>query len=407
MNKLLKDRIKLIRGMQKAAFGNENENSFLKVIVTIRKDEKKHFLSYSQEITGQVSYAEKPEHRLDSNRRVRTTLGRYFRRQLGISQEEINDKVLLEVTREISARLSEGIQNIRIISGSKIVDAYCESCGGSSCMTGDNADKTWFYADNPDVVSMVVYGNSEARALLWKTEQGVTVMDRIYPNDGPHVNVLRNWAASNGYVWRCNNSLPDGDVELSDGNSYTVTLSHHNRFPYMDTFSYGKISGRKITLSNASGFASAVLQNTCGSYSNATYCHSCGESIRDDDSYTGSDGNYYCEGCFHDIFRYCDRCNEVTYIEDCDTVNGTERWCPSCRENHAYLCDDCSKWYTDIVTAEDTGENFCKDCASDNLHVCEECECCYASELHECDDEKFRCDECHGKYEEDKLKEAV
>jgi hypothetical protein len=407
MNNLIKDRVKLIRSMQKAAEGNGNSDSFLKAIETVRKDENGHFLSCSQEMPGQVSYSEKPECRLDNGRRVRTTLGRYFRRQLRISHDEIEDKTLLEITREISARLSEGSKSVRIISGSKIVDAYSKSYGGASCMTGENSDKTQLYADNPKIVSMVVYGNGEARALLWRTEQGATVMDRIYPNDGPHVNALWNWAEKRGYVWRRNNSLPDGTVELSDDKFHTVALQHNHFFPYMDTFCYGKISGGKIILSNDSCCAEIILQDTNGDYSNARTCHACGDLISYDDSFNGADDNCYCEECFNERFRNCDRCDTIIYIEDCQTVDGSERWCPSCRDEYAYSCANCDEWHTETVAAEDTGEHFCKDCASEKLRRCDVCGFSFESELCVGSDEKLRCEECNNKYESDKLEAAA
>jgi len=257
MSDITLDRAKLIRSLRKAAKrleGNEAE-AFSRVLDDIRKDTKGHYLSYSQEQPAKVSYASRPEHKLDNAQRTRTTLGRYIRRHLGVSKDDLPDKTLHEVSREVFAHLVRGIQAISTISGDAITEAYRTAVGGVSCMTGDDHCRyTELYALNPDVVSMVVYGDNQARALLWKTDQEAMVLDRVYPNDGVHVNVLRNWAAANGYVYCCNNSLPDGDVALSDGCQYTVTLKHNDTFPYIDTFCYGDIDGSTVRLSNDSEF---------------------------------------------------------------------------------------------------------------------------------------------------------
>jgi len=101
MNKLLKDRVNLIQCLYKAVSKMNGEaKGFLQVIKKIRRDEQGHFLSYSQEYPDKISYAGKSEYRLDNTRRSRTTLGRYIRRQLEITEDEISSKTLHEVTRE-------------------------------------------------------------------------------------------------------------------------------------------------------------------------------------------------------------------------------------------------------------------------------------------------------------------
>ena len=60
MHKLLYDRVRLIRGLQLAlnnGFSDQEKAAIANIVTTIRTDHHHHFLSYSQEEIGKVSYA--------------------------------------------------------------------------------------------------------------------------------------------------------------------------------------------------------------------------------------------------------------------------------------------------------------------------------------------------------------
>ena len=60
MHKLLYDRVRLIRGLQLAlnnGFSDQEKVAIANIVTTIRTDHHHHFLSYSQEEIGKVSYA--------------------------------------------------------------------------------------------------------------------------------------------------------------------------------------------------------------------------------------------------------------------------------------------------------------------------------------------------------------
>ena len=260
---LLYDRVKLIRCLEKTyekAKENGDEATIKDIVARIRSDADGHFLSYSQEAPDKVSFAQKPEHRTNNQSRIRTTLGRYVRRQLGIGPDRLSDNGLAIITKAVFGILACGEGKIETISGDDITKAYRDSIGGKSCMTGSNADsRIGIYALNPDKVQMVIF-DKMARALLWTCDDGTRVMDRIYPNDGGHVDVLHNWCKMHGIIYRVDNSLPSGTVRLSDGSIRKVTVIHDGSAPYLDTFHYGLIDDNKIELSNDSNFGDIVFR---------------------------------------------------------------------------------------------------------------------------------------------------
>ncbi|OVE73921.1 hypothetical protein BVX94_02280 [bacterium B17] len=396
MNKLLTDRVALIRSLHEA--GNileEPESTRFKEIITRIRDDHEQFLSYSQEQPDKVSFALKPEHKLDNDRRTRTTLGRYLRRQLEVEYEDISDKSMYALTRAVFASLIDTDKAVSVISGDEIVEAYRGSVGGASCMTGENCDKIQIYSDNPDVVSMAVYGDEEARALLWRTCEGAMVLDRIYPNDGKHVDVMHNWAIQNDYTYRVSNSLPSGHVQLSDGKSYTVKLRHNDVFPYMDTFCFGQFHGGLIHLSNDDGFADVVLNDTCGGTSDSCTCCGCGENISQDHARYSPGDDAFCEECFYDRYTYCTRCDHTFAIGETTTVDETLELCEYClADSGAQLCDHCDCWVTEGTTADDTEEFFCTDCAETELTHCVECEGHFAKDISKRGDGEYICHDC-------------
>ena len=125
-----------------------------------------------------------------------------------------------------------------VVYGQEVYDWYQDSDGPETCMRGRSYPR--LYANNPDTVGLVVIrrsGDFFGRALLWKTDQGTVFMDRIYPNHGIHVTMLKRWADGQGWDYLDNQGY--GQSVSANGNYYTVTLKHHTlRFPYMDTFRY-------------------------------------------------------------------------------------------------------------------------------------------------------------------------
>lgn len=105
---------------------------------------------------------------------------------------------------------------------------------------------------------MLILVNEEnilfGRALLWKTEQGILFMDRIY-TDESKMFLFYQWAQDNGY-FRRETQAADHSPRIVDpaGNTHRMKISVKIRdlstfatFPYMDTFLYGSSSASRIT----------------------------------------------------------------------------------------------------------------------------------------------------------------
>lgn len=151
MIKLLKDRVKLIRAIEKTALEKQSEE-LMAAAKSIRLDTQR-FLSFSQDTPGMVSYAAKPEYIFDNDRRVKTTLGRYVRRQMQVAPEKISDAMLNACIKTIDAHLSTTeTSRVKVVCGNEITEAYKRSIGTPSCMCGTAAKYTELYAKNPTIV---------------------------------------------------------------------------------------------------------------------------------------------------------------------------------------------------------------------------------------------------------------
>ena len=72
MNKIITDRVKLIRSIQTALetdFSEPAKKVISELITTIRQNKNSHFLSISQERNGKISYAQTVDHKFDNNKR--------------------------------------------------------------------------------------------------------------------------------------------------------------------------------------------------------------------------------------------------------------------------------------------------------------------------------------------------
>ena len=194
-----------------------------------------------------VAYADREEDWFTIKRRKRTTLQRYITRQL---EQEIPSGTLNDYVQKVHLDCYDLMdkKHFTVVKGQAIVDAYEEEYGCESCMTGDSCcTYTSIYGDNPKVVSMLLYdGVRKARVLLWNTNEGVKVLDRVYPSCGLHMNIIEKWAEQNGFIWR--KHLWNDKKSVHYQQNYTVTLNHWSDYlPYADTFIYFKfMKGNKI-----------------------------------------------------------------------------------------------------------------------------------------------------------------
>ena len=149
---------------------------------------------------------------------------------------------------------------LKIVEGEDIRYYYDSSnylsspdCDGStlwgSCMRhADRHRMLDLYVNNPQVVKLLVGtidGKTCCRALLWKTDQGITLMDRVYYIKESHLAFMIAQANTNGWYYKTKQSYDskrnisfNGDVMPSMTLSVSPSLKGINHYPYMDTFTY-------------------------------------------------------------------------------------------------------------------------------------------------------------------------
>lgn len=195
-------------------------------ISQIWRDDKEHLLSRSTDNPLQVSYAAKPDHRYDSAKRARTSLGRYLSR---------NYEVL--ITLAIDAAIAKLWASLAYNEESfEIREDVCEvyRTVADSCMCGEPCVEFYEYNGVKVLVYTLPGKDKEpiGRALLWETDQG-SFVDRVYPNSGPHVAHYVKWAEEHGYAIRSHHRAG------YDSGRFSVSgLRIGGPMPYMDTFMY-------------------------------------------------------------------------------------------------------------------------------------------------------------------------
>ena len=208
--------------------------------------------------------------------KVMIRFGRYVRKHLGLGPDVIKDHKIDEVAGEIWA--DESNYEFTLVSGRALLDAYLDGVGGHTCMTGDKAVNMKLLASYPEKVRLLILSNERsgftARALVWTTDDGETVMDRIYPNGGWHARPMQEYGEKRGWWVRCTNGAADpirfykNDKVRKD---FRVTLANGGsavRFPYLDSFCYAHQNGNDLVLATAPNDNTKwLLQSQYGGYS--------------------------------------------------------------------------------------------------------------------------------------------
>lgn len=89
-------------------------------------------------------------------------------------------------------------------------------------------------------------------------------------------------------------------------------------------------------------------------------CADCGDYVRTDESYTGSDDKSYCQRCFDRNFTTCYGCGETVHTENTHySPSGSRPYCESCFDDRYSTCDGC-------------GEAFRREYPDDDCH-CDDC----------------------------------
>lgn len=175
----------------------------------------------------------------------------------------------------------EKTYHFEVVYGDAIVDAYRR--GPQSCMQGTTYVQ--FYAENPDKVGLIkIFSRNRymGRALLWTTDDGALLYDRVYPSDGGrHTRALALYAQKQG--WK---NVHFGEHRRKpNGDYHTVTMKHNRtgQWPYLDTFNYMTLGNKcfKLRSGHVNSDYDYRLYSTCGTLYNVEGHHS-SATIRSD-----------------------------------------------------------------------------------------------------------------------------
>lgn len=392
--KILKNRIKLLRTLLQFVNDESSDGYQCKMVSELIKcirNDKIRMVAAAPDIElDAVTYAECREDSWLEGRRLHTTLGRLIRRTYGFASDSINDKTLEELSYLLSAE-SVDVSNlpIQIVNGDKVQEAYGEDARWHSCMTGGEAFRAEIYVNNPDKVSMVIY-NNEARALLWTTDEGIQVLDRIYPNSGKHVRIMQNWARANNMLYRISASLDPSTLSDSTKELH-VTLEIGNYLPYFDTWRQSTYIGRKhsrdtrkAVFSNGQNFGKSDRKwpavSTCSLCASQ---HIKGKLLWEDwdKVWAESGSGPYCKDCAEYKFTLCARCYDMLEINRDTSIyyvaDMSEYWCFVCAADHAFNCNNCNRLfsldYGHVLIDKD--RVYCEHCVetTGTFHICSQC----------------------------------
>ena len=367
-----------------------------RIINFVDEDNLELYAAFSGEESSKISYARRPGFNFDYSKRTKTTLGRFVRRIMKISDETFSDECLHQLTNFVFALRLPVEGELKELKGNEIKEAYSRNCGLHTCMSGEDSHLVHMYTLNPDKVSLLVLGKDMSRALLWTTDEGERVLDRIYPNDGGHIEAIHNWCEKNGIVFRKSTGAPCScqSTILSDFKEHKITLRHNGMFPYLDTFCWGQVDDKKVIISNSKDFGDRVFHSTSGS--SYLRCSKCGDIV---DETHEIDGLIYCSECARRNHIRCWSCNTwqetddgFTYAED---VEGF--FCANCARTLCVTCSDCGNSLRHRFNrVSDTGRIYCWDCAEEASRRCSFCHNFYESGVRRLTDEASRSCRGHG-----------
>lgn len=201
-------------------------------------------LTQSNEFTG-LKQKKQISESLDEKCRTKINLRRILLQDLNLSHSDVDSYVNM-----LFGWL--GNPQIEIVD----VDEVYKEPYSYSCMT----DKPYisFYKKN-NVRALVCKKYKQwGRALLWNINNEF-VVDRIYPNNGPHIDTMTKYALDKGWFIRNHHGSPEHDVSFysksCEERNFIFPVKKDIHYPYIDSFCYGKLNGDQIILSNLPQFS--------------------------------------------------------------------------------------------------------------------------------------------------------
>ena len=217
---------------------------------------------------------------------------------------------------------------------------------GDSCMRYDRCNRyIEFYAKNPDNVSLLILKDDidptkiRGRALVWKLDDpsGRIYMDRIFYNSDYLIDLFKNYAEKNGWIYKKNqNNSAEGPFidtkthETLHGFEMFVRMKDTYTYPYLDTLKFytdGVLTNaeiddydKKLTKTDGSYRSRGVWSDFYDEYIDVEHgdYYMCAYI----DEYRNSDDSFYSD--FYDVYVASD------YSDDhgrwCDHYNTDNGW---------------------------------------------------------------------------------
>lgn len=334
-----------------------------------------HYAHVSTTDEGMVAFTASERH----GERGRHTImkpGRYLKRYYpALSNEEI-ERMQAAFDRRNAVQFARTPAEI----------AHVYRTGPQSCMAGNGWDTdqhpTEVFGLPGDVTLAYLVdaaGTPTARTLVWEDEK---VWMRMYGDHARLAVRLEGLGYSQGSFEGARIHRIEVPMAVS-GSSRSRTK--YWLMPYLDrdydvvesgddAFWLMSMDG-EMGCQETAGYTSSDGTRTCR-------CTSCGDRVVEEDSFSGSDGETYCESCFDELFTTCDR-SGATIRRDGDAVevvtrvfaNGTARtfetWSIDAFNEHGWRCELTDTRYSeDVESAEvDCGdhiETWCLNAAENN-----------------------------------------
>jgi hypothetical protein len=185
------------------------------------------------------------------------------------------------------------------------------------------------YVNNPDIVQMLIATDNDdkliGRALIWKTQEGKTFMDRVYGTDQTIQAFLEYAKERNWYHKTHQNHSSSNHVTDHVGSKYSdkylsvhLDTSDLDYLPYMDTFKFTD-DAEDGYFNNIAG--EYVLENIDGSWpeENGYVVTICGSRVHEDDArWSSYHQEWYLEddvvwSNYHDTYIEYE---QSVYVED-------------------------------------------------------------------------------------------
>lgn len=144
-----------------------------------------------------------------------------------------------------------------LLTGKEVGQFYSdtkETSKEKSCMTGPGRRSYLDLYESNDNIHLLVIDEKEgpqirARALVWDLDCGKTFLDRIYPNDGIHIDVFKEYGKKRNWILRKHQMASSGDVvEDKYYDNMEVSIYGTKKFPYCDSFVIAIENFPKLTL---------------------------------------------------------------------------------------------------------------------------------------------------------------